>query len=82
MSAELEVVTDLDAAWSEIAPLLRALHEHHEPLVGRRLLPDWEGRQRRHLEELLTTGNQHILRARVDGARRVSRMARSIATLR
>ena len=67
MDAEIEVVADLDTRWPEIAPLLRALHEHHEPLVGRRLLPDWEERQRQHLEGLLATGDQRILLARLEG---------------
>ncbi len=38
----IEVVTDLDARWCGIAPLLLALHEHHAPPLGKPLLDDWE----------------------------------------
>jgi GNAT superfamily N-acetyltransferase len=64
----IEVVSDLDARWPEIAPLLHALHRHHEPLVGRRLLPDWEARQREQVGALLATGDHRVLLARFEGA--------------
>lgn len=64
---EIEVVSDLDARWGEIVPLLQALHKYHEPLVGRRLLRDWSERQRTHLEALLASGYERILLARIEG---------------
>jgi hypothetical protein len=65
--AEIEVVSDLDARWSEIAPLLRALHEQHEPLLGRWLLDDWEERHRRLLDAAAASGEALVLLAWVEG---------------
>lgn len=46
MSLRIETVEDIDAAWPELAPLFRALHEYHEPLAGIVLAAGWEEAQR------------------------------------
>ncbi len=49
MEIEIEEITDLEAAWPEVAPLLLALHEHHTPITGIEMLDEWEERQRSHI---------------------------------
>jgi len=80
MSAETEVVADLDEGWAEIAPLLRALHEHHEPLVaggcsriGKRDTADSSRRRRPRVRRLCYSRESRDVRS-------VLRMARSGVT--
>lgn len=56
---EVSEVSDVAAAWPELGPMFRALHEYHLPLTGRTLVADWEGRQRDHLAA--TTGSPDAL---------------------
>ena len=66
-SVRIEVISDLDARWREIEPMLQALHAHHETLVRRRLLSDWSDRHRGLMEAGLASGDARILLARLDG---------------
>ncbi|HLF72408.1 MAG TPA: GNAT family N-acetyltransferase [Dehalococcoidia bacterium] len=42
----IEEVSDLEAAWPDLEPLLLEQHEYHLPFVGHDLLPDWAARAR------------------------------------
>jgi GNAT superfamily N-acetyltransferase len=61
-------ITELDADWHKLWPLLEKLNEHHAPLVGRPLLANREEETRRSLERELTDGETMVMLAEVDGA--------------
>ena len=52
MTYAIEEITDIRASWPGLAPLFRALHEYHAPILEFELLPDWDERQRDHLADM------------------------------
>ncbi len=61
---EISEVSDVAAAWPELGPMFRALHDYHVPLTGRTLVADWEGRQRDHLAATAGSPDALVLIAR------------------
>ena len=50
MSYSIGQIEGIGKAWAELEPLFRELHEHHEPLIGHKLLPNWVARQSSYYE--------------------------------
>src|SRR4051812_9658461 len=38
----IEVITDIDASWDELVPLLKGQGDYHQPLHGWQRLEDWQ----------------------------------------
>jgi GNAT superfamily N-acetyltransferase len=64
VTAVIEEVRDLDAAWPELAAMFLELHAYHEPLWPRRLRQSWEESWR----SFMQAGDERlVLIARADG---------------
>lgn len=46
MEPEIRKPSELAPLWPDVVRLLRAVHDHHQPLLGFELLDDWAERQR------------------------------------
>jgi ribosomal protein S18 acetylase RimI-like enzyme len=51
----IEEVTDLDAAWPKIEPLVLGIIEYHRPWDARKLSPNWAGVMREYMQSQCTT---------------------------
>ena len=60
MDVTIEPVTDVDAAFPELAALLEELHAYHQPLRPHEFVPDWRSRWNGYLRQ----GERLILLAR------------------
>lgn len=64
MQIAIETVSDLDAAWDELFPLLKAQVEYHAAILGLPMLADWAERQRARMS---ADGETLVLLARSGG---------------
>ena len=67
MEIEISEVTNLDAEWKELVPLLRGLHDHHLTIMEGRLREDWEERQRAAIEDQFVAGEAVMMVAKSEG---------------